>query len=113
MVLTFEHLEDNKWYVVFPEYEGNFEDLEMVEGSDKLLDWLTLDGLYVTLEVFLEEPTIGEYFTLHLKSHDDNGAYYDVVDCDKYQGNIWLCNVTHEFFGEHPEKIYCSIIDKF
>ena len=111
MEMRFECSEDGRWYVVFPEYEGPFEDLEMVENADKMLDALTTDGLFVDLNVSLEEPETGDYFTLEMKEHDDSGGYYNVMNCDKFSGTIWLCNVVHEFFNEHPERIYCSEID--
>lgn len=107
MEIEFERYDDGRWYVVFPEYEGDHEDLEMVEGADKMLDALTTDGMYVTLEIDLEEPAAGDYFTLDIEAHDEYGAFYNVRGCEKYEGTIWLCNVTHEFFGNHPEKLYC------
>ena len=44
MELIFEKWEDGKWFVVLAEYDGDQEDLEMVDGADKLLDFLTTDG---------------------------------------------------------------------
>ncbi len=38
MEINFDRYDDGRWYVVFPEYEGGHEDLEMVEGADKMLD---------------------------------------------------------------------------
>lgn len=108
MEINFERFDDGRWYVIFPEYEGNYEDLEMVEGADKMLDSLTEDNLKVSLEVSLKDDFIFP-FILELQTHDDYGAYYEVVDCPLFKGTIWLCNVTHEFFGEHPEKIYCAL----
>ena len=40
MELTFEKWEDGRWFVVLPDYDGDQEDLEMVDGADKLLDVL-------------------------------------------------------------------------
>ena len=57
MELTFEKWEDGRWFVVLPDYDGNQEDLEMIDGADKLLDVLTTDGLYVNLKVSLEEDS--------------------------------------------------------
>lgn len=110
MEIDFERFDDGSWYVIFPEYEGDQDDLEMVNGADKMLDALTEDNLYVSLNV----STVDEFmfpFILELQSHDAYGAYYNVIDCPEYNGTIWLCNVTHDFFGEHPEKLYCSIIN--
>ena len=56
MELTFEKWEDGRWFVVLPEYDGDQEDLEMVDGADCFLDFLTEDGLYVTVDVNLEDP---------------------------------------------------------
>lgn len=109
MEIKFERFDDGRWFVVFPEYEGPQEDLEMVEGADKFLDMVTEDNLEVNLYVSTEELVFG--ITFELISHDDFGAYYNVLGFPEYEGTIWLCNVAHEFFGEHPEKIYCSIID--
>ena len=108
MEISFERFEDGKWYVVFPEYDGPQEDLEMVDGADKMLDALTEDGMYVSLEVNLEEPSSDDFFTLEQEAHDEDGSFYNVRDCDEFSGTVWLCNVVHEFFGNHPERIYCS-----
>ena len=110
MELSFERVENGRWYVVFPDYDGSFEDLEMMENADKMLDALTSDGMYVTLEATEEQPVHDQYFTLEIEAHDLDGAHYNVCNCDRFSGIIWLCNVTHEFFGEHPEKIYCTVI---
>ena len=45
MELTFEKWEDGRWFVVLPDYDGDQEDLEMVDGADAFLDYLTEDGL--------------------------------------------------------------------
>ncbi len=111
MEISFECYEDGRWYVIFPEYEGDHDDLEMVEGADKMLDALTEDGLYVTLSVEREEPSDGDYFTLEIEAHDEDGAFYNVKNCKQFEGTVWLCNVVHEFFGDHPERIYCSVIE--
>ena len=97
--------------MVLAEYEGDHEDLEMVENSDKMLDALTTDGLYVTLDVSLDEPADGDYFTFEMESHDDCGAFYNVIGCPQFSGTIWLCNVVHSVFGEHPETLYGKVVD--
>lgn len=106
MKLTFECMEDGRWYVVMPDYPGPHEDLEMVENADNSLDALTDDCLFVTLDVNLEQPSIGGYFTLDLEAHDEDGAFYNVNGCGRFCGVIWLCNFVHEVFEDHPDKIY-------
>ena len=111
MEFKFERMENGRWYVIFPEYEGPFEDLEMVENADNMLEALTSDGMYVTMEIREEEPETEDYFTLEMEAHDPDGAHYNVMDCDQFSGLIWLCNVVHEFFEDHPEKLYCKVIE--
>ena len=101
MELSFERFEDGKWYVVFPEYDGPQEDLEMVDGADKMLDALTEDGMYVTLDVYLEEPS----------SNEKEGLYK--VQSNKPESEIIDLNnkVFRNIFGKYPNKIYCNITD--
>lgn len=110
MIVDFEYI-NNKWYVVKDDYEGDFEDLEMVNGADAFLSYISEDGLYASIEIFEQEPTIGEWSILKMLDHDDLGATYAVEDCEAYTENIWLCNVAHLFFqGEHPELIYFKVL---
>ena len=105
MELTFEKWEDGRWFVVLPDYDGDQEDLEMIDGADKLLDILTTDGLYVNLSVSLKE--VPGMFHLQLVKHDEIGATYEVTNHGYFlHKDIWLCNVVHYLFGEHPEIIY-------
>ena len=104
MELTFEKWEDGRWFVVMPEYDGDQEDLEMVDGADDLLDFLTTDGLYVSIE-FTEEDDPDFPYILELVAHDSIGGTYRVINLPGFEKDIWLCNVVHEVFGEHPELI--------
>ena len=45
MELTFEKWEDGRWFVVLPDYDGDKEDLEMVDGADKEAVILTVSVL--------------------------------------------------------------------
>lgn len=111
MEITFECWEDGRWFVVLPEWEGDQDDLEMVENADKMCEALSDDGLYVTIELSTEEPESGDYFTLELEGHDPDGAFYNVINCDRFDGNIWLCNVVHFLFEEHPDRFYCRVVE--
>ena len=107
MELNFEKWEDGKWFVVLPDYDGDQEDLEMVDGADKLLDILTTDGLYVNLNISLEE--VPGMFHLQLVKHDEIGGTYEVTNHGRFLNkDIWLCNVVHYLLGEHPEEIPSS-----
>ena len=106
MELTFEKWEDGRWFVVLPDYDGDQEDLEMVDGADKFLGYLTEDGLYVTVDVSLED----EYpIRLKLVAHDEIGGTYQVENLDGFHEDVWLCNVVHFVFGEHPEEIFFRV----
>lgn len=107
--ITFEKWEDGRWFIVFPEYEGDQEDLEMVDGADKLLDFLTVDGLYVNLKVDIEEQP--GWSILQLIAHDELGGTYQVNTVGNFEGDIWLCNVVHDVLGEHPDTIYFKCLD--
>ena len=106
MELSFEKWEDGRWFVVLPDYDGDQEDLEMVDGADKFLDYLTEDGLYVTVDISLED----DYpVRLKLVAHDEIGGTYKVENLDGFKEDVWLCNVVHFLFGEHPEYIFIDI----
>lgn len=109
MIFDFEKV-DGKWYAVLPDYPGDYEDLEMVDGADTMLDTITTDDMMATLDVSDEEPTEGDYGVANLIYHDDMGGTYK-IDCSFYTGEFWLCNVTHYVFGEHPETLYLSLKD--
>ena len=111
MIFNFECWEDGRWFVVLPEWDGDQEDLEMVENADNMLSALTTDGMYSSLDINLEEPEEGDYFTLEIEAHDEDGAFYNVIGCDKFEGTIWLCNVMHFVFGDHPDRLYCKVIE--
>jgi hypothetical protein len=105
MEMTFEKWEDGRWFVVLPQYDGDQEDLEMIDGADNLLDYLTKDGLYVSIDVSLEDngddPTV-----LTLVAHDEIGGTYKVDNLEGFKEDVWLCNVVHYVFGEHPEVLF-------
>ena len=104
MELTFEKWEDGRWFVVLPDYDGDQEDLEMVDGADEFLDFLTTDGLYVSVSVSLDEHS--DWITLRLVAHDVIGGTYQVENLEGFNQDVWLCNVVHYLFGEHPENIW-------
>ncbi len=109
MQLTFEKWEDGRWFVVLPAYDGDQEDLEMVGGADTFLDFLTEDGLYVNVDVSLEDMG-NNPICLTLMEHDEIGGTYNVENYEGFNQCVWLCNVVHYIFGEHPENLYFTIL---
>ena len=109
MKMTFEKWEDGRWFAVLPEYDGDQEDLEMIDGADKLLDFLTTDALYVNIDFSTNEHE--SWSKLILEAHDEIGGTYSVHGIKGFEQDIWLCNVTHVIFGEHPEVIFFKCFD--
>jgi hypothetical protein len=100
----------NEWYLQLPEWNGDPEDLQMVEGADQWLDLIA--GGNTSLEITIDNKPFAqaEMLTL-LRLKDDNlgggGIYY----LEHYQGvkvalKLWLCQVTAFIFGEIPQKLY-------
>lgn len=94
------------------DYEGDFEDLEMVDGADTFLDYISQDGLTASIDVFDDIPDDETCPMLEMLLHDEYGATYQVNNFEGFGDTVWLCNVAHLFFqGEHPRVIYFQIDD--
>lgn len=109
---------ENRWFADIP---GIPEDLnEMVLNSDMLLEELSLGKTVVTLNIEVDESK--QYLIkMAIKEHDDEGAWYSLMGPLYNQvmtetatpfTEIWICNVTHAVFGEHPEAIYITSIER-
>lgn len=109
--------QDNKWYADVPNH--TLEENEMVMGADVALEALSNGKDEVFLTLSDENPGWNTPLVLTRKEHDDDGAYYGVSGVllanffagmsDYGYGSkpeVWVCNVTHDVFGEHPEHIY-------
>lgn len=109
--------QDNKWYADIPNH--TLEENEMVLGADTFLDIVSKgDDVHMTLtDTEPEKPLL----TLHMIRHDNEGAWYDIygflynsivakVYPEYPVQQIWICNVTHDVFGEHPEYLYITEI---
>lgn len=114
--------QDNKWYADVPDH--SLEDNEMVLGADVILDSFALGKDEIT--IVLSDSVISDYL-LHFKlaEHDDEGAWYEFNGplytsamsalIDAYgltENKIWICNVTHDVFGEHPNEIYLMMLER-
>ena len=107
--------QDYKWYADVPNH--TLEDNEMVYGSDIMLAIFAGGKESITLQLSddFEDGYEKPMLALHRKEHDDDGAFYGVeVLTTIFRGelsDIWICNVTHDVFGEHPEDIYIYSIE--
>lgn len=102
--------QDGKWYADVADH--TLEDNEMVFGSDTMLEMLAggRDSITLQLSDKPDDESETPFLALHRKEHDDDGAFYSVeVLTSLFNGeltDVWICNVTHDVFGEHPENIY-------
>ena len=116
--------QDNKWYADIPYH--TLEENEMVMGADIALEYLAEERTELFITLTDEYPGWSVPLELKRKNHDDEGAYYIVSGLlfmnfiEKLQNmslweglepEVWICNVTHDVFGEHPEHIYITKIE--
>ena len=90
------------------------EDNQMVCGSDSFLEEVNIilggrNEVFITLS---DDNSAGKFIAkLIRKKHDDCGADYFLTGPLAEHFNavgfeLWICNVTHDVLGEHPELIY-------
>lgn len=98
---------DGIWYADVENH--TLEENEMVMGADMMCEMLSNNGdeLYLT---FTDEKIDDVSITFKRSGHGYDGAYYTVERSEFPFINegyeIWLCNVTHDVLGEHPEYLY-------
>lgn len=114
--------EDNKWYADIPNHTK--DENEMVMGADYILDMLAEENRDVLFITVSDEESSQFLLQFNMKSHDDEGAYYQVSGVlynqiswmlmemfPDWEHEIWICNVTHDIFGSHPKNIYLLKIE--
>ena len=102
--------DNEKWYA---DVKGHtMEENEMVFGADEMLEFIAKDDSEVTLMMTDKRlnPMTPAPYELYVKEHDDDGAFYTIHPEDSSLEvpvkELWICNVTHDVFGEHPNAIY-------
>jgi hypothetical protein len=103
--------ESNRWFIYLPEWKGNKEDLEMVEGADTMLDIISQGESPITLFLSIQNDCYAYPTVLEKLEECDSikgGAYYLMKEYNgiEYNLKLWLCDVTLFVFNEFPEKIY-------
>lgn len=104
---------DGRWYVDLPDWKGDFDDLEMVNGADTLLEILSarINRRSINFEIWTSNPGI-PCAKLTKTEQTLEGATYQVENCLYYNDTVWLCNVTKSVFGgSHPNDIYFRVIN--
>ena len=102
--------ENGEWYADIPNHTK--EENQMVMGSDLALDFLAKDRNEIILTLSDEVGDGLNMLHFHRLDHDDDGAYYQVCGSYDLIEPIWICNVTHDVFGEHPEDIYLRSFER-
>lgn len=102
----FEKEQDNRWYVVLPEWEGDKEYLEMVCGADVMLD-IVAQGEWHTYLTISDKKFDNPRFTLTFNRDEADGGWYNLKS-DMHEFEVWLCHVTKFVFdGSLPKILYC------
>lgn len=94
---------NGRWYADMPNH--TLEENEMVMGSEVLLEKFANGSNDVTVKVS-DKPVPDYLIRMYRTEHDSDGAWYQLVVMSYESEQIWICNVTHDVFGEHPEQIY-------
>ena len=100
------------WYADVPGH--TLAENEMVAGSDEFLDKVsTILGGSRDVTISLSDDNQAQCFIakLDMRAHNQWGATYVLTGpaADKYAATgfqLWICNVSHDVFGEHPRTIY-------
>lgn len=111
--LTFNK-EDGRWYIYLPNWKGAKYDLEMVEGADLLLDFISEHSENVTLIVSIKEFRDSNELIMTELGGWEGGAYYNIKKFGNVEINldIWLCSVMEFMFGYMPEQLYIKKYEK-
>lgn len=100
--------EGNRWYADVPGHSQ--EENEMVAGADTFLEILR-QGANVKLAIS-QDAEKDHDITLFMIDHDEFGATY-ITHCNRHHLDkkiLWICNVTHDVIGEHPEYMFIDLL---
>jgi hypothetical protein len=98
--------EENRWYVVLPEWEKEKSELEMVMGADTMLD-IVSQGESVAYLSISKDIIPDPKFILTLEREEYGGGTYKLKS-DMYEFDVWLCHVIKFIYGKLPDKLYCK-----
>lgn len=102
MTLDF-YKKDSNWYADVPGHTE--EENIMINGSDTLLERIANGRSRITIR-FVTDPRFARTVLIQ-SNHTCDGATYEVFSHDFALSKMkcWICNVTHDVFGEHPKII--------
>ncbi|MDN3587849.1 hypothetical protein QWY86_14295 [Pedobacter aquatilis] len=99
-----------EWYADIPEWAGDPADLQMVEGADELLDWISKSSNGCKIIWADSHMADAERLVLVYAREENLGGGGDYL-LEHFKGNLvnhklWLCYVTEFVFKALPETIY-------
>lgn len=94
----------NRWFINIP-YEGEINDLEMVDGADELLDEIAEGRRIVRIIATISDNISKPDYILEKLKEDNMGGTYTIIGITNVK-QLWLCNVTKLIFKNFPNKIY-------
>lgn len=101
------------WYITLPEWIGDEDDLQMIEGADKWLDLMSSGGDEVAL-IIANSTFEDAAFLMLIRLGEENlgggGNYF----LENFQSapvglKVWLCEVVEFIFDEYPQRIYFAL----
>ena len=102
---TFIKDEEGRWYIDLPEWEGDYEELEMVQGADTMLDIIAQGDDEVVVNISTIE--LPHKMKLEFLREDCEGGWYQLTSTH-HNFEIWLCHVTKFVFGNLPNTLYIN-----
>ncbi|RZK57394.1 MAG: hypothetical protein EOO87_03020 [Pedobacter sp.] len=112
--LDFNKNEKREWWVILPEWKGDPEDLQMIEGADAWLDLLSEQNKAVKLKLCDANFEGSENLSL-MRIREENFGGGGIYFLENYRSKkvhlkLWLCYITEFVFGEIPQKIYFKVV---
>lgn len=105
--------EPDGWFIDLPEWKGDHDDLQMIAGADKLIEFAAAGRSEVNVRLLRKNTTEPVKVALARRQYSHGGAIYDVID---YTGaiftskqlpvaEIWICSVTRYVLHVFPEVL--------
>lgn len=94
----------NRWFINIP-YNDDVNDLQMVDGADKLLDEIAEGRRIVRIIATIFNNISKPDYTLEKIKENNMGGTYTITGVTNVK-QLWLCNVTKLIFQNFPNQIY-------
>lgn len=101
------------WYADVPTHTRS--ENAMVAGADFVVERMSQgdNTVEVKFRTMPSETAGAPQFTMNRILHDSRGGTYLVHGLSMIPFPAWLCCVTHDVTGEHPEKIFVHAVNHY